>query len=340
VPAAVYHPTALAAIGGRQLAPGVHRLESEAGGRALYQFLLCGERTVLIDAGFATTPGATIGPYLSGIGMDFADLDLVICTHADPDHYGGSRSLLERNPALLVSCGLADRELISDTELLIASRYEMYRHPHGVGYDDAMLRSIRELGPGAPVDVAWCGGEILRIGPGWDVRVIASPGHSLGHVVVHDLRHDWLYTGDAVHGAFYPDLAGRPAMPPNYVDVDAYLATVATLEDVGAAALHGSHWPTQEGREAVRAFLGDAREEVARTRSAVLAALAVADPLGLGEIIERCTADLGGWRDDELMYSVDAHLRRLERSGDVVCERIGRHETFRLGSGPRRDEGS
>jgi glyoxylase-like metal-dependent hydrolase (beta-lactamase superfamily II) len=329
-----YRPEPLAAGGGRELAPGVHRIESDAGGRPLYLFLLRGERTVLVDSGFATTPEAALLPYLAGAGVTPDQIDLLICTHADADHHGGCRALTERAPRLLVSCGARDRRLVADPAVLVAERCECYRTPHGLGYDDELLRSIPRLAPAVPVDIAWSGGETIRLGDDWELTIVATPGHSHGHVAVHDHRHRAVYMGDAVHGALYPGFDGRPALPPNYVDVDAYLRTIEVLAALDLDALHGAHWPPQRGHDAVQAFLQDARDEVEHTGAAVRRALEHAGELDAREIIASCSAELGGWSGEQLMYSVDAHLRRLERSGAVVRERASDRDVFRRRPGP------
>ena len=60
---------------------------------------LAGGRTIIIDAGAATTPGFNCGkriiaPYLWSLGI--GRIDDIILTHADADHYNGISALLER----------------------------------------------------------------------------------------------------------------------------------------------------------------------------------------------------------------------------------------------------
>ena len=72
-----------------EILPGIHRIESDLGGRFMCQYLLVGEqRTVLVDAGLAGTPEEVIVPYLEEIGPGVGDVDEVIVSHADVAHFG------------------------------------------------------------------------------------------------------------------------------------------------------------------------------------------------------------------------------------------------------------
>ena len=74
-----------------EIAPGVHKIDSITGGRPLQLYLLVGsDRTVLIDAGGSSEPRNVIFPYLEQIGLEPTDLDMVVVTHSDHDHFGGS----------------------------------------------------------------------------------------------------------------------------------------------------------------------------------------------------------------------------------------------------------
>src|SRR5262249_39599432 len=157
---------------------------------------------------------------------------------SDTDHHGGAGVIQAQGARVVVGCGLRDRELIENPDLLLASRYQAYEAEHGVGYAPEELSRTRDALSAPVVDVVWSGGEGVSIGRGWDMEIIATPGHSAGHIAVYDHRDRALYAGDAIHGSFYPDADGKPMLPPNYVDVDAYLQTVATLRARPIESLH------------------------------------------------------------------------------------------------------
>jgi glyoxylase-like metal-dependent hydrolase (beta-lactamase superfamily II) len=311
-----------------EILPGVHRIESDIGGRRLHQYLLRGERIVLIDTGFATTPAEVVFPYLDKIGVAPAQIDLIVVTHADGDHHGGNAAVRAAAPDATIACGEADRPLIESVEALIERRYDAYRPDHGVGYDEATLARVHELvGPDTPVDEIWRGGEPIDLGGEWQLRVLNLPGHTHGHIGLHDLRHDVAYVGDAAHGSRYPGYDGSIQLPPNYIVLEPYLDTIATLEELDLQGLHGAHWPACEDRAAVAAFLAESRAYVARCDATVRDALAAApEPVGLAQLLPEVNARLDSLPpalELELALSVAAHLDALVAGGEARSERGG-----------------
>ena len=81
-----------------EVAPGIHRIESALGPRPFAQYLLHDERTLLVDTGTAETPHDVILPYFKSAGLDPSDLDYVVITHADVDHFGGIQAIRQAAP--------------------------------------------------------------------------------------------------------------------------------------------------------------------------------------------------------------------------------------------------
>src|SRR3712207_6996444 len=76
--------------------------------RSFSQYLLRGERTMLVDTGVTETPGRVILPYLDSVGLDPADLDFVLNTHADVDHFGGNAEIRGAAPGAVFCAHGAD----------------------------------------------------------------------------------------------------------------------------------------------------------------------------------------------------------------------------------------
>jgi glyoxylase-like metal-dependent hydrolase (beta-lactamase superfamily II) len=302
-----------------EVVAGVHRIEAEVGGRPLYLFLFLGERRLLLDAGCASTVDEFVVPYLDGLGLSAADLDLLVITHCDLDHQGGTHALRRSNPSLLVSCGALDIPLVSDPDALVARRYGAFEAEHGIGYDDE-TRSwmLRESGEAEPVDVGWVGGERLRLGPGWELRVLHVPGHSAGHLALLDERSGALFSGDCIQSSVYLGLDGTRKLCPTYTDVDPYLATAALVESLAPTEVHGCHWPVQSPD----AFVSESREYVDRIDRLVRTSLA--EPATLRELLARVNEQLDEpWPpplEQELVYSVHGHVERLVQRGLVTAE--------------------
>ena len=176
---------------------------------------------------------------VEGLGMSLPG------THRDLDRQGGLTGLKEMLPTALAACGLADRGLVSEPERLVADRYGAYEQEHGVGYSEEGKTWVRSL-YGAPVavDLTFAGGEELDLG-GRRLRILHAPGHSAGHIVLHDPTSGLLFSSDAVHWRMCPAADSSCALPPTYEDVDAYLETIQLLESLTPAEVHSGHWPVR-----------------------------------------------------------------------------------------------
>jgi glyoxylase-like metal-dependent hydrolase (beta-lactamase superfamily II) len=320
-----------------EIASSVYRLESVFGGRPLYQYLLAGDRCVLVDTGVSSTPRDVILPALARLGIPPARLELVVVTHCDFDHQGGNHAIKAACPRALLSCGRLDQALVANPQTLFARRYDAYRADHAIGYDEMTKASILEhAGPAQPLDMTWTGGETFAVADHWEVELLHMPGHSYGHLALYDRRNRALYTGDAVHWSYYPSAEdGKPRLPPTYLYVDTYLSTIRALGLLSASLLAGAHWPLQRGDE-VAAFLAESRGFVERTEDAILHELErAAAPLTLREIIERVGPQLGDWPrevDIELVFAFAGHMDRLVSAGRVARPSGSSPLRFRLGT--------
>jgi glyoxylase-like metal-dependent hydrolase (beta-lactamase superfamily II) len=298
-----------------EILDGIHRIDAEVGGRPLYLFLFLGERNLLLDAGCATTVADTLLPYFETLGLGPRDLDLLMITHSDLDHQGGAQALASANPDLAVACGTLDRDLVSDPEAIMARRYDAFRLDHGIGYDDEATAWMREMcGLPHPVDAVFAGDETIDLGSGSALRVRHVPGHSPGHIALHDSRTGALFSGDCVQGSVYLGLDGTRKLCPTYTDVDPYLQTIDLIEALAPSELHGCHWPVSRGAE-VAAFLDASRTYVEHVDGLVRACFdAAPEGLTLRELIERVNERLDEpWEPDlaqELVYSLHGHAER------------------------------
>jgi glyoxylase-like metal-dependent hydrolase (beta-lactamase superfamily II) len=306
-----------------ELVDGVHRIEAEVGGRPLYLFAFLGERRLLLDAGCASTVDEFIVPFLERHGLGVTDLDALVVTHSDLDHQGGAAELKRANPALWVTCGALDIPLVSDPDALIARRYQAYAALHGITPDEETLAWMRrESGGAVRVEVGWAGGELLTLGPGWSVRILHVPGHSIGHLAVYDERSGALFSGDCLQGSVYLGLDGAPKLCPTYTHVDDYLATAALVESLAPRELHGCHWPAAREDE-VPAFIAETRDYVERVEGLVRGCLV--EPLTLEALIANVNRQLEQpWPDEiapELVYSLHGHVERLVAGGAATSVR-------------------
>ena len=298
-----------------EILDGIHRIDAEVGGRPLYLFLFLGERNLLLDAGCAPTVADTILPYLDSLGLGPRDIDLLVITHSDLDHQGGTHALASANPDLTVACGALDRELVSDPDAIMARRYGAFRVDHGIGYDDETTAWMREMcGEARPVDSVFSGGETIDLGGNFQLHVLHVPGHSPGHLALHDTRTGALFSGDCVQGSVYLGLDGTRKLCPTYTHVDPSLQTIALIDALAPSELHGCHWPSARGAE-VTAFLDETHAYIEDVDGLVRACFAESpDGLTLRELIGCVNARLDKpWEPglaEELVYSIHGHAER------------------------------
>jgi glyoxylase-like metal-dependent hydrolase (beta-lactamase superfamily II) len=187
-----------------EVATGITRIESVLGPRPFSQYLVRGERTLLVDTGVADTPGEVILPALDGL-----EPDLVLLTHADVDHFGGTAAVLREAPHALVLAHEADVPWIESSELILRERYGWYDQ-YGIGYDADTFAWLRDaMGADTPVDIRLTGGEVLRLGPELELRVLHLPGHSPGHIGLWEPASRTAIVGDAVLGHGLLDTEGK-----------------------------------------------------------------------------------------------------------------------------------
>lgn len=299
-----------------EIRPGLHRVVAPLGERFIAMYLLVGDdAALLVDTGVRESITETLLPYLDEAGIDRAKLRWAINTHCDYDHTGGNGALKAALPHVELLAHRLDRELTEDVQRLIDERYGEFRETDG--FDDPpettdYLRSVSDL---VPLDRALEGGERFDLG-GRSVEVLHVPGHSPGHVAVHDAANRAVLIGDATLGDTVPFADGRAAFPPTYRDTASYLASIDAFRALAPELVLTAHYPLYEG-PAATAFLDRSAEYVAEVDEALTAALRDADePRTTLELVRAAGAALGPWPADALDYSVFPATGNLERLRD------------------------
>ena len=308
-----------------EIRPGVHRIVAPLGDRFVALHLLTGqEGALLVDTGIRDSITETFLPYLDANGIDRASVRWAINTHCDYDHTGGNGALKAAIPGVELLVHELDRAFTEDVQALIDGRYGEFREADG--FDDppettAYLRSVSDL---VPVDRTVSGGEWIDLGDR-RVQILHVPGHSPGHIAVHDPDNATLVIGDATLGTTVPFADGRPAFPPTYRDVGPYVESIRTFRSLGATLLLTAHYPVYSG-EAVDGFLAESEAYTERIDEVVAAELAaLGRPATTLELIRAAGARLGPWGPEALDYSifpVTGNLERMQQAGTVRSETI------------------
>jgi len=310
----------------QEVASGIYRIESILGPRPFAQYLLRDERTLLVDTGVASTPGEVILPAFQELGLDPADLDYVLISHADVDHVGGNAAICAAAPRAIFCAHMADSDWIGDRERILRERYGWYAaHGPDADYDADTKDWLRNaLGPDVPVELHLVGGEMFRLGPRLTVEVLHLPGHSAGHVGLWDLASRSAIITDAALGAGLLSNEGQVIHPPPYMLLEEYEATVRRLRRLAPERLLTAHYAVMEGAQ-VDCFLEASLAFVSRARSAIEEAIAVSNEVTIAGLLANLNPVLGPFTSmaNELAGPIRAHLRELVASGrlETIADR-------------------
>lgn len=191
--------------------------ENQYADRFVYSYILLGETICLIDAGVMGTAPLLLD-YLKQIGRSPSEISLVLLTHAHPDHIGGCLAIKNTSSAFFCAHP-ADKPWIEDVgkqyrERPILNFFELVGGP---------VRVTRELKEGDTV--SWQKGKTIR--------VLETPGHSLGSISFFFEEEGALFTGDAVPAA---------GTIPIYVDPKVSIQSIQKLAKVPRVKYMFSSW--------------------------------------------------------------------------------------------------
>jgi len=308
-----------------ELVPGIHRIESVLGPRPFSQYLLRGDRMMLVDTGIATTPADVILPYFEREELDPNELDFVLISHADVDHFGGNEVIRRAAPRAIFCAHDRDAGMIENRALILRERYGWYaEHGPTADYDETTKAFLQTaLGEDMPVDLRLQGGECFRVGSGLMVEVISLPGHSPGHVGLWDRVSRTAIVMDAVLGGGLTNMEGEIIHPPPYMHAASYEATVVRLQEFDPALLLTAHYEPMQGMR-VREFLALSAEFVGRVRAAVERTVQREGRATLESLLAELRPELGPFSSfaNELCGPLRAHLNELVAAGktEVVAD--------------------
>lgn len=203
-------------------------------------YVFTGETSaVLVDPGWDTADGRrAVTDGLRAAGVTLRDVAGVVLTHIHPDHHGLS-SWVRREGGAWIAMHRAEAETLP-------SRIWRQHEPgldrdwllgHGVPEDDldlmtvnaAMLAGALEL---AEPDRYVADGDRLPI-PGREVRAVWTPGHTPGHLCVHDATAGVLLTGDHLLPRISPNISVY-ASERDSDPLTAYLASLGRVAEFRA----------------------------------------------------------------------------------------------------------
>lgn len=141
----------------------------------------------LVDAGL---PGQldAIAAALGEAGVAVADLKRIVLTHQDIDHVGSLADLVDASGARVLAHEV-------ETPFIDGSRPPRFGTPEALARRPE-LRAVLERVRPTPVDEPLPDGARLDLAGG--VRVVATPGHTVGHMCLYLERTGTVIAGDAL----------------------------------------------------------------------------------------------------------------------------------------------
>lgn len=170
-----------------EIVPNVHLI---AGGMVNQYLIIDADRLTLIDAGMARR-GRRILRYIAGLGHSAQDLELILITHADEDHVGGLAALQAVSGARVYASPI-------EADALAAGRRSRELNVSGpIKWFLTVMSPWFKVQP-VVVDETVADGQVLPVLGG--LHVVATPGHTPGHISLFAPAAGLLFTGDSLIG--------------------------------------------------------------------------------------------------------------------------------------------
>lgn len=166
--------------------------------QSLYPMVLLGEKdTVLIDCGY---PGSLelLEQQLRAHQINPESVTKLVLTHQDDDHIGAAAEWKEKYPKIQILASETEEPYLSgkkkNLRLAQAEAMQEKLPDDQKAWGEQFCERYRKLKP-VPVDVVLQAGDVFDWGGGCEI--VATPGHTPGHISVRALNGDFLVTGDA-----------------------------------------------------------------------------------------------------------------------------------------------
>lgn len=201
-------------------------------------FLVRGSKTALVETG----PKSSLEDLLKGLeDAGVERLDYVVVTHIHLDHAGAAGTLAARWPDATVVVHPRGAPHLADPSKLWSSAARIYGDGMDRmwgGIDPVPEGRIREIHDGESIDLG-----------GASLRAVETPGHARHHHAYLEESTGTVFCGDAL-GVRLPDVGViRPATPPPEFDLEAAIASIGKVRELGAQRLCFTHFGIRDDED-------------------------------------------------------------------------------------------
>ena len=314
-------------LNSREVTKGVHRVMGLLNGKVISVYLLEGRFLVLFDSGINLSPNDLILPYLRKIGYKISDVNIVIISHCDADHFGGNSILRKLNPNLLIISHHNDVIFCENVNKIAKERYDGSSQ-YGVSYGNKILNTLIEwMGKDEKIDITFKGGELIKLGDGFNWEIIHTPGHTDGHISLYNKENEILIAGDSIMGDGIVNIHNELIMPPIYTDIKKYKKTIENLKKLKINLLLTSHYEIIVGKN-VEKFLEKSDKFISNFEKVLEKTL---DFLGnkilLCDVIDIVGKEMGSYIIlQDFSYPIKAHMDLKVKKKEFSLGMIGKYK--------------
>lgn len=209
--------------------------------------LMDGHNIILIDCGFiGSLP--ILEKELQQYGISTKLITGLVLTHHDHDHMGAAAALKRLNPHIKIYASAVEAPFITAQEkplrLCQAEEFQKILPPQQQEFGKAFCDMLRRVEP-VQVDVLLQDGDYLDCCEG--CKVIATPGHTPGHISLFMEKDSIIITGDAFALENHQPVIANPQFTLDIVKATASMEKLLAMNVKSYYCYHGGHF-TPKGK--------------------------------------------------------------------------------------------
>jgi hydroxyacylglutathione hydrolase len=188
-------------------------IECKFGPISAFAYYVDAPEPAIIDTGVSISASQDIEPTLAQHGIRMEDIRWILLTHGHVDHLGGAYAVWEKT-------GRNAKVVIPKKEArLLRDKYEQivdYKSLQGKYITDSAIQEkhismlTADIGGTIEPDLEVVDGDSIHLGGEITLKVIETPGHSIGSVTFVLKGLNWAFAADAVQ--MYGGLSGMPTI--------------------------------------------------------------------------------------------------------------------------------